>query len=70
MNEIEFEDYKSFINKHLAPCIANLGVLSAQDDYLCRKFNYPILLKTKGESSQVRSVVTLAFTFFLHSPGV
>ena len=70
MNEIEFDDYKSFINKHLALCIANLGVLSAQDESLCRKFNYQILLKTKSELSQVRSVVTLAFSFFLYSPGV
>lgn len=52
-NEIEFDNYKTFIDNHLSDCIKNFAGLCANDDTLCRKLNYQILLKTKHNSVQV-----------------
>lgn len=55
-NEIEFDDYKSYINQHLAQCIGNFASCCTNDDGLIRKFNYQILLKTKHNSIQVLNI--------------
>ena len=56
-NEIEYDDYTTYIQKHLGPCIANLASCCVHDDTLCRKFNYQILLKTKSNSSKVKILI-------------
>ena len=52
-NEFDNGDYKKYVKEHLGPCIANLASCCTQEDTLCRKFNYQILLKTKHSSVQV-----------------
>ena len=53
-NEIDYDDYAGYVKQHLGPCIANLASCCVNDDTLCRKFNYQILLKTKSNSAKVR----------------
>lgn len=68
-NEIEYDDYNAFIKDHLAPCIANLASVCVQDDVLCRKFNYQILMKTKSSSVQVRLATLNVLNLFSKKIG-
>jgi hypothetical protein len=52
-NEIQFDNYKAYIDEHLIPCISNFALLCTYDVTLCKKLNYQILLKTKHSSAQV-----------------
>jgi TorA maturation chaperone TorD len=52
-NEKNHDDYTKFISEHLSNCVGNLASCCVQDETLCRKFNYQILLKTKQSSVQV-----------------
>jgi hypothetical protein len=68
-NEIEYENYRKFVNEHLGPCIANLAACCVHDDTLCRKFNYQILLKTKHSSVQVRLATLDVLEMFSRKVG-
>lgn len=68
-NEFEYDDYEAYINTHLAPCIANLASCCVQDDALCRKFNYQILLKTKSSSVKVRLATLTVLNLFSKKIG-
>lgn len=68
-NEINEDSYGAYVAKHLAPCIANLASSCVQDDALCRKFNYQILLKTKSSSVHVRMAALDVLNLFSKKIG-
>lgn len=63
------KSYSQFVTQHLGPCIANLGACCANDDVMCRRLNYHLLLKTKSSSVQVRLATLDVLNMFTKKVG-